>query len=178
MRDIAKRFKCLPMAALVLLAACATPPAPPPPAPPSATPAPPAAPMPQPAVAWSDIPLTPGKWAYVADARGSSALFGRSAAQADFILRCDGATRTLTLSRPGTRGGAMTITTSYGATRWQAQPVPGPVPYIGAVARANDPFLDKIAFSRGRFTVAGDGLPLLVLPAWAEPARTIEDCRK
>jgi hypothetical protein len=46
------------------------------------------------------------------------------------------------------------------------------------VTPAGDAALDWIAFSRGRFVVAATGMPLLVLPAWPEPARVIEDCRK
>jgi hypothetical protein len=52
-----------------------------------------------------------------------------------------------------------------------------PLPYVWAALPANDRFLDEIVFSRGRFTVEVPGLPMLVLPAWAEPARVIEDCR-
>ncbi|MFW2831304.1 hypothetical protein [Sphingomonas sp. ID0503] len=48
---------------------------------------------------------------------------------------------------------------------------------VEAALRASDPFLDKIAFSRGRFTVSLAGQPRLVIPAWAEPGRVIEDCR-
>lgn len=52
-----------------------------------------------------------------------------------------------------------------------------PLPYVWASLPANDRFLDQIVFSRGRFTVEVPGLPVLILPSWAEPARVIEDCR-
>ena len=42
---------------------------------------------------------------------------------------------------------------------------------------ALDPLLDAIAFSRGRFAVTMAGGSPLVVPAWPEAARTIEDCR-
>jgi hypothetical protein len=46
---------------------------------------------------------------------------------------------------------------------------------------ARDPLLDAMAFSRGRIavTVGGvaGGAEALVMPAWPEAARTIEDCR-
>ena len=48
---------------------------------------------------------------------------------------------------------------------------------IGAVLAANDPLLDAIAFSRGRFVIEQPGRAPLVLPAWAEIERVIEDCR-
>ena len=40
-----------------------------------------------------------------------------------------------------------------------------------------DPLLDAIAFSRGRFAVSVSGTPALVLPAWPELTRVVEDCR-
>ena len=40
-----------------------------------------------------------------------------------------------------------------------------------------DPLLDAMAFSRGRFAIEQPGTPPLVLPAWPEIGRVIEDCR-
>ena len=40
-----------------------------------------------------------------------------------------------------------------------------------------DPLLDAMAFSRGRFMVEMGGAQTLVLPAWSELGRVIEDCR-
>jgi hypothetical protein len=34
-----------------------------------------------------------------------------------------------------------------------------------------------MGFSRGRFLVQGNGLPTLVVPAYAEVLRVTEDCR-
>jgi hypothetical protein len=42
---------------------------------------------------------------------------------------------------------------------------------------ASDPLLEQMAFSRGRFLVTVEGGPSLVVPAWPELARVIEDCR-
>ncbi len=42
---------------------------------------------------------------------------------------------------------------------------------------ANDPLLDAMAFSRGRFAVETAGLPVLIVPSWTEVSRVIEDCR-
>jgi hypothetical protein len=47
---------------------------------------------------------------------------------------------------------------------------------VGGRLLANDPLLDAIAFSRGRFLVAGGG-ETLAIPSWPEAARSIEDCR-
>ena len=175
--------KFLAGASLIMLAACVVPAPPPPIAPRSAPPSPlpPArAPVSQ---DWRDFPLMPGSWAYAGDAAGSSAMFGRAGSEADFIVRCDVASRTVTLSWAGVAapaGNATTITTSAATVTYPAGAVTAN--RIGVRLAANDPFLDKLAFSRGRFVVAGavseQAAVRLVLPAWPEPARAVEDCRK
>jgi hypothetical protein len=152
-----------------LLAGCSTGQAPPVPAPgpaprvvpPPAPPAPPAAPP-----DWADVTLTPGGWFYSIDATGSQAAFGPDGAAPVFVLRCDRPRREISLSRPAAPAAALVVRTSYGV---RSLPAPRLAP--------SDSLLDDIAFSRGRFTVETDGAPTLVIPAWAEPARVIEDCR-
>jgi len=161
--------RATPLTAALALAGCATvvPPAKAPPAPPAAAPKPTPAPVARPSTDWRDIPETPGRWAYSRDASGTAATFTETGGVADFVLHCDLAPHTVTLTRPGATG-AITLTTSYSAMTWPASPVR---------LNAADPVLDKIAFTRGRFTVESPGTTKLVLPAWAEPARVIEDCR-
>jgi len=48
---------------------------------------------------------------------------------------------------------------------------------LSATLGAWDPLLDAFAFSHGRVGVTVSGLAPLVVPAWAEVARVIEDCR-
>jgi hypothetical protein len=57
------------------------------------------------------------------------------------------------------------------------QPTGGTPPYVATALAATDPLLDAIAFSRGRVTLEQAGLAPLVVPPYAEVARTIEDCR-
>jgi hypothetical protein len=68
----------------------------------------------------------------------------------------------------------VTIRTSYGA---RTLPANAQADGLAATLSASDPLLDQIAFSRGRFTVEVAGQPQLVLPAWPEVARVVEDCR-
>jgi hypothetical protein len=159
-------------AALVILAGlagCAPRPAPvasPPPAPLTESlavppPAPPQAPD------WRDLPLSSGDWSYAAAPEGSRALFGGGV----FTVRCDPARRQIELARIAAGAGTMVVTTTYG-TRNLALAAEGVVRLPAA-----DPLLDQMAFSRGRFTIEVDGLERLVIPAWPEPARVVEDCR-
>lgn len=149
----------LPLLGLALLDACVAPrQAPPPPAPaPAPTPAP--APPPAPAPEWRDRAYSPGDWSYAA----GEARFGLPGAEPQLRLRC--ADRQVTVELPGATPGPVTIRTSYGDT------VRSNLSF-----GATDPLLDQIAYSRGRFMVAGGGREL-ILPAWPEVQRVIEDCR-
>jgi hypothetical protein len=108
------------------------------------------------------LPLAQGQWSYFPTGAGSMASYGST-----FSLRCDRTTRTVTISRLGAEPAALTIATSS---------VTRTLPLGGRVL-ANDPVLDAIAFSRGRFLVAGGSGPVLAIPSWPEAARSIEDCR-
>lgn len=149
---------------------------------PAAAPAPlPAAPVASsPRGDWRDWPLTPGAWVYRQDARGSIALFGAPGADADFTIRCDRLAGQMFLSRKGAAPGnaPITIRTSSALRTIGAQPTGGSLPYMAASMSANDPLLDAMGFSRGRFVVEQATLPLLVIPAWAEVLRVVEDCRR
>jgi hypothetical protein len=107
---------------------------------------------------WRDEPLTPGDWSYDAGA-GEARYPG-------FSLRCDSGRRQIAMSRAGASG-PLKLRTTYGERLVPA----------GAAVPVDDPLLDEIAFSRGRFTVEAQGVATLIMPAWPEPARVIEDCR-
>ena len=156
------------LALLLPLAACTTKPPPPKPTPPPAPPPPP----PPVEEDWRDRAETPGNWTYARDAAGTSARFGKAAPL--FVVHCDLASHQVSLTRVGGTATKLRVETSYSAMDWPAQAT-GDGTTVSLPAR--DPFLDKIAYSRGRFTVAVEGLPELVLPAWAEPVRVFEDCR-
>lgn len=158
------------------LAACVGPPADRAAAPATPRPVPPpvAAPPPAPVALssdWRDWPRTPGDWRYVRDARGSSARYGMGGA-AYLTLRCEGGT--IALVRAATSD-AVTVRTSALTRAVALSPGEG-----GGVARlaATDPLLDAMGFSRGRFTVESAGTQPLVVPAWSEILRVVEDCRR
>lgn len=108
------------------------------------------------------LAITPGQWDLVATATGSEARYSSV-----LSIRCERQTRTVTISLPSQPAAALTIATSA-LTR--ALPA-------GGRMQANDPLLDALAFSRGRFLVSGGTGPVLAIPSWPEAARAIEDCR-
>jgi hypothetical protein len=167
----------------LILFACAKEPAPPPQAAPA-----PAAAAPKPAPApvslgetWIDAPRSAGDWVYRRDSRGSVALFGPSGADASFIIRCDSAARRIFLSHAGAfpdgDSGMMTIRTSSGLKSFMVKNNGDTPAYVAVALPVNEPQLDAMAFSRGRFLVSVKGAADLVIPSWPEIARVIEDCR-
>lgn len=137
-----------------------------------------ATPAPAPA-SWRDVPLTAGDWRYAPEASGSAALFGVPQAQALLTVRCERPQGTVTLVRPGAAPAAVpvTITTTEGTRAFSALPEPGALPTLVVRLSARDPYLDTLAFSRGRLAVEAAGLPTLYVPSWPEIGRVIEDCR-
>ncbi|WP_225207698.1 hypothetical protein [Novosphingobium huizhouense] len=173
----------LPLLLSAALAGCVAAPAPPPPPPPAprSTPAaPPSLPAPAPRD-WRDAAQTPGEWRYGQTPGGSQARFVSTAGDAIVTLRCDRAAGTVTLYRNGAASAPLpaTITTTSESRVVTAAPVAAATPAMVALAFArNDRLLDAMAFSRGRFSIDINGLPVLYLPAWAELGRVVEDCRR
>jgi hypothetical protein len=126
---------------------------------------------------WQDAPLTPGEWVYSRDASGGSqALFAGGSPEASFLVRCDASLGQVTLAREGV-GSQLRIRTSTREQTLRATPGSERMASLSATLPASDPLLDEIVFSRGRLAVDAEGLPRLVIPAWPEPARVVEDCR-
>ena len=120
------------------------------------------------------IPLV-GSWTY-AGAVGE-ATFLNSSAMPQLTVRCDRAARRVILSKPGTGAAPfLNIWTSSAARDVPASFDPA-TKRITIQLGAYDPLLDALAFSRGRFAIVASGTPALVLPAWPEIARVVEDCR-
>jgi hypothetical protein len=164
------------VAAAAIAASCAPRPAPPAsaPPPPIRRPLPPApAPPPPPAAAdWRDRPLAPGDWSYSGQSGIHEATFA-SPGGALFAMRCTAAGQ-IVLMRPGVSGGALTIVTSFGERVIAGA---GGADQATASLAASDPLFDQMVFSRGRFLVRTAQGGDLILPAWPEPARVIEECR-
>lgn len=168
--------------ACLIAASCSAPAPEPTPPPPVAQPSQPPAPAvtATPAFAdWIDAPQTPGDWYYRRAAGNSAALFGDSGADARFAITCLPGQRRVTLARSGAAAQAlpMRFRTETADRAVTATPSGGEMPSVIATLEANDPLLDAIAFSKGRFAVEVAGQTTLYLPSWPEITRVIEDCR-
>ena len=122
-------------------------------------------------------PVAAGSWSYRATASGSEAAFMDAGTVRRLVVRCTRMTRTVSLSMTSTVTAPMVtvLTTDTGRllpVRFDRQAF-----QLIADVPAGDPLLDALAFSRGRVALSISGLPPLVVPAWAEPARVVEDCR-
>ena len=128
---------------------------------------------------WMDAPATPGSWNY--DDRGNLtlAVFVTPTRGTAMAIHCDRPSRTIWLIMAGQTGGAPTmVVRTETATRALAAKLDlGEFANVIATLRGDDPLLDAMALSKGRFAVEVQGLPPLIVPSWAEVSRVIEDCR-
>lgn len=126
---------------------------------------------------YSYSPFVPGAWTYRAVPGGSEATFVDTANTSRIIIGCGTVTRLVTISRMSAApAAAVSIWTSSAARELPARFDANARRIITQVA-ARDPLLDAMVFSRGRFAVSMPGFPALVVPAGAEVAHVVEDCR-
>lgn len=164
---------------LLVVSACVPRPQPTPPVQTRPTPAPAPAQPPAPVVSsWLDAPQTPGDWNLQLGSGFTMAAFGETASAPRFALRCNLATRQVSLVRAGPAAAqTIRIITETRNAALPAQLAPGAVPALVAMVAGSDRLLDAMALSKGRFAVEVPGTPTLYLPSWAEVTRVIEDCR-
>lgn len=124
---------------------------------------------------WANAPLTPGGWVYHRSASNarSRATFGTRGAPL-FEIACTNQGN-IALFRHGAAAGTITVRTS--ATLKQ---LPGSALAAGLSVPVdeNDAILDAMAFSRGRYAIEAPRVGTLIVPAWPELARVVEDCRR
>jgi hypothetical protein len=136
----------------------------------------PGAPAPAQAVDLSYATPAAGTWNYASTTDGSQAVF-RTSALAQLTIKCVRTTRVVTISKPASAAAPfLFVWTSNGARSFPASFDPS-TGQVSVRLNAQDPMLDAVAFSRGRMGVSITGSPALVVPAWPETARVIEDCR-
>lgn len=118
-----------------------------------------------------------GSWSYAPTTDGSEATFGTASTLPQLTIHCTKATRRVAISRPASAAAPFLNIWTSAEQRQLAASFNPLTNRITADLPAFDSLLDAIAFSRGRFGVSVNGAPALVVPAWAEPAHVVEDCR-
>lgn len=118
-----------------------------------------------------------GTWSYAAVTGGSEARFANASGLPQLTVRCTRATRRVAISKPA--NGAAPFLNIWTDTLERNLPASfnPQTARITAELAAYDALLDALAFGRGRIGVTVTGTPSLVVPAWPEIARVIEDCR-
>jgi hypothetical protein len=122
------------------------------------------------------IPIA-GSWTYAATADGSEARFANPSARPQLTIHCTRATRRVTIAKAATGAAAAMIVWTSSAARSVAASFNPLTQRLSIDVPAYDPLLDALAFSRGRVGISVAGAPVLVVPAWPEIARVVEDCR-
>jgi hypothetical protein len=118
-----------------------------------------------------------GTWTYASVTGGSEATFANTSGQPQLTISCARATRQVTLSKPATGAAPFISVWTTAQTRQLPSSYNPATAKLSATLAAFDPFLDAIAFSRGRVEFSVGGQSALVIPSWAEAARVVEDCR-
>jgi hypothetical protein len=126
---------------------------------------------------YSTAPVAAGTWTYQALPGGSEARFIDTTNTARLIIHCTRMSRQVNISHTSAISAPSIFIWTSSASRNVPARFEANAMRVTADLSAFDPLLDAIAFSRGRIAVTMlGGLPLVV-PAWPEAARTIEDCR-
>lgn len=118
-----------------------------------------------------------GNWTYVATNDGSEATFANSGGFPQLLVHCTRATRRVNIAKPASAAAQfIDVWTSSQTRRLPAtfNPATGK---LTIELDASDSLLDALSNSRGRLGFTAAPEPPLVVPAWPEVARVVEDCR-
>jgi hypothetical protein len=118
-----------------------------------------------------------GNWSYSPTAEGSEAVFSNASSFPQLWVRCTRATRRVSIAKPTTAAAPFVNVWTSSLTQSVAASFNPTTGRLSIELGAFDPLLDAIASSRGRVGFSVTNQPVLVVPAWAEAARVIEDCR-
>ena len=117
-----------------------------------------------------------GSWTHTITTVGSQASFADASRQPLLSFRCTRATRRFSIDVRSAAAPSLLLWTTTASRNLAAvhNPATG---LLTAELPVWDNLLDAVAFSRGRFSVTVSGGSPLILPAWPEAARAIDDCR-
>jgi len=118
-----------------------------------------------------------GNWSWAQTAEGSQATFTDANSKPQLIIGCARSTRRVSISRAASSTAPAVAIWTSSQSRTLPASFDSATSRVSAQLAAFDPLLDALATSRGRIGVSVSGSVPLVVPAWAEVARVIEDCR-
>ena len=119
----------------------------------------------------------PGDWTYAPAAGDSEAAYLDALSHAQLFVHCTRAARQVTIAKPATGAAPFLLVWTTSQSRNLTASYNPATHRVSAAIPAFDPLLDAMAFSRGRISITVSGQPALIVPAWEELARVIEDCR-
>jgi len=118
-----------------------------------------------------------GNWSWAQTADGSEAVFTDAYGKPQMTVHCTRISRRVSIAKSATAAAPfMGVWTSTQSRSLPASfdPATGK---LSVALPAFDNLLDAFVSSRGRVGLSVAGLPPLVVPAWAEVAHAVEDCR-
>jgi hypothetical protein len=118
-----------------------------------------------------------GNWTYAPTTDGSEAVFANANGIPQLWIQCSRAMRRVSVSRPASAAAPLMSIWTSSQTRSAPASFNPTTGRLTVVFDASDPLLDAVSNSRGRLGFTVSTQPSLVLPAWAEAARVVEDCR-
>ena len=121
-------------------------------------------------------PVT-GSWAYAATPDGSEATFSNASGAVQLTVHCARATRRVRIAKAASAAAPLLSVWTSSLTRSVPSRFDPATGRLTIDLATYDPLLDAMATSRGRVGFGVGTEPALVVPAWAEAARVIEDCR-
>jgi hypothetical protein len=131
----------------------------------------------QTAIAPQFAPPLAGSWKFVAVPGGSDAVFTDSSARVQLTLHCSRAIRRVTIAKAATAAAPFMVVWTSSLSRSIPASFDPATNRISVNLPAFDGLLDAMAYSRGRIGVTVSGTSPLIVPAWPEVARLVEDCR-
>ena len=118
-----------------------------------------------------------GSWTYAATSDGSEARFTNASATVQLTVHCTRATRRVSISKAASTAAPLLNVWTSSLTRSVPSAFNPTTGRLTIDLSNYDPLLDAMASSRGRVGFSVGTEPALVVPAWPEAARVVEDCR-
>ena len=118
-----------------------------------------------------------GTWTYSQSAGGSSATFATTPGLPLLTLTCNRPLRRVAIARTASAIAPFLMVWSTSMNRNVPAGYNPATRLLTAELSAYDKLLDALAFSRGRIVVGPSNGTPLVVPAWPDIIRVIEDCR-